>query len=311
MMQYMLRYIQYIRRYVRHGYCLIQRARGKRYFPLLVLLSFIGIPALLCMAGLLIYIILPFPHTDIVVLGIDSREGDGWVARADSVMLVGIDPTRLRVTMMSVPRDLSIDVPGYGLQRINTVNMLGEIEEAGRGPALVKAGIVQSFGIETERYVRLDFKGFIQLIDAVGGVTVDVARPLVDYNYPDGDHDVMTIRFEPGAQYMNGERALIYARTRYADDDYRRAERQQQVVGALMSKLINPIHWPAVIGALQQSIDTDLNLWDMLTLAPPVLMNGGSGERLVIDRDYITATAKGVSIPDYEEIAPWLESYFD
>ncbi len=191
-----------------------------------------------------------------------------------------------------------------------TVNMLGEMEAEGRGPALLQAGLAQSFGVEPERYVRLNFKGFVDLIDAVGGVTIDVPRTIVDYNYPTEDLGVMTVQFDPGPQHINGERALIYARTRYADDDYHRAARQQQVVSALLGKLMNPIYWPAVTLTLQQSVDTDLTLWDMLTLAPPVLLSGG-GDRLVIDRERITANANGVAIPDYEKIRPWVETYFD
>ncbi|HLV36311.1 MAG TPA: LCP family protein [Spirillospora sp.] len=233
------------------------------------------------------------------------------MARADSIILVGIEPRWFRVAMMSIPRDLSIDVPGYGLQRVNTVNMLGEMEGAGGGPQLMKSGIQHSFGVKPDRYVRLDFKGFVRLIDAVGGITINVERPIVDYNYPTEDLGVMTVQFDAGVQHMDGERALIYARTRYADDDYRRAERQQQVISALLGRLINPLHWPAVVGALSQAVDTDLTLWDMIVLAPPVVLGGSRAERLVIDRDYITATAEGVAIPDYARIAPWLDTYFD
>jgi LCP family protein required for cell wall assembly len=213
--------------------------------------------------------------------------------------------------MLSVPRDLSIDVPGYGLQRINTVNMLGEMEAAGRGPALTSAGIERSFGVTPDRYVRLDFNGFVRLIDAVGGVTINVENPITDYAYPTEDGGTMVVEFAAGAQHMDGERALIYARTRHADDDYRRAERQQQVIGALLGRLILPWNWPGIVVALSQAVDTDLNVLDMALLAPTVIINGGRGERLVINRDYITATAAGVAIPDYERIAPWLEVYFD
>lgn len=310
MLQYWQLLQQKIRRAIQWYMATMRRLRGTRYFPLAVLATIIGVPAALCVTSLLLYIILPFPHVDILVLGVDSRPGDGWTTRADSIMLVGIDPNRLQVTMMSIPRDLSINVPGYGLQRINTVNMLGEMEKAGGGPALMEAGIKESFGVEPDRYLRLNFNGFVQLIDAVGGITVDVQRKIVDYSYPKDDSSVMTVTFEPGVQHMDGERALIYARTRHADDDYRRAERQQQVVSALMNKLINPAHWPAVLGVLYQSVDTDLTLWDILTLAPPVILHAG-GERLVIDRDYITFGPGDVPIPDYKKIAPWLKAYFN
>ena len=283
---------------------MVRQVRHKRYFPCLVLLF--GLPFLMCMCSFALA-----PHTDILVLGVDSRPGDGWVARADSVILVGIDPRRFNLTMMSIPRDLSIDVPGYGLQRINTVNMLGEMEGPGRGPTLTSAGIEQSFGVTPDKYVRLDFNGFVRLIDAVGGVTINVENPISDYAYPTEDGGTIAVEFAAGVQHMEGERALIYARTRHADDDYRRAERQQQVISALLGRLILPFNWPAVVATLSQAVDTNLNVVDMALLAPPVIINGGRGQHLVIDRDYITATAEGVAVPDYARIAPWLETYFE
>lgn len=294
-----------------HGIApVIRRTRKKTGCASLAVLALL-VPGLLCVLCSIVYLIFPPPHTDILVLGVDSREGEGWVTRADSIILVGIDPGRLRLGMLSVPRDLSIEVPGYGMQRVNTVNMLGEMEQPGGGPALVKAGIAQSFGITPERYVRLDFEGFVRLIDAVGGVTIDVPARLVDYNYPTEDYGVMTVEFEAGPQHMDGQRALIYARTRYADDDYRRAERQQQVISALLGRLANPLNWPSALAALSQAVDTDVTLWDMIVLAPPVIVNRGRGEQLVINREYITTTAEGVAVPDYQQIAPWLQTYFD
>ena len=282
----------------------VRQVRHKRYFPCLVLLF--GLPFLLCMCSFALA-----PHTDILVLGVDSRPGEGWVARADSVILVGIDPRRFNLTMMSIPRDLSIDVPGYGLQRVNTVNMLGEMEEPGRGPALTAAGIKQSFGVMPDKYVRLDFNGFVRLIDAVGGININVENPISDYAYPTEDGGTIPVEFPAGVQHMDGERALIYARTRHADDDYRRAERQQQVISALLGKLILPFNWPAVVATLSQAVDTNVNVVDMALLAPTVVINGGRGEHLVIDRNYITGTADGTAVPDYARIAPWLETYFE
>jgi anionic cell wall polymer biosynthesis LytR-Cps2A-Psr (LCP) family protein len=110
---------------------------------------------------------------------------------------------------------------------------------------------------------------------------------------------------------MDGERALIYARTRHADDDYQRAARQQQVVSALLSKMLNPVYWPGVVSVLNQSMETDLTVVDMVLLAPPVLLNIGRFDRLVIDRDYILGTAEGNAIPDYEKIKSWLSGRFE
>ncbi len=195
------------------------------------------------------------------------------------------------------------------MQRINTVNVLGEREERGSGPALLAESIDRNFGVRPDRYVRLDFRGFVELIDAVGGITIDVERVIVDNAYPTEDGGVTSVRFESGVQHMDGARALIYARTRHADDDYHRAERQQQVVSALMVRLKNPGNWPAVLGVLNRYVETDLNLWDMTMLSPSLLLSGGRFERLVIDRDYIRP-AEGYSVPDYEQLAPWIETHF-
>lgn len=284
---------------------------GCRRNVAIILALVIFMPVFLCGLTLVFYLVFPPPQTDILVMGLDSREGEGWLARADSIMLVGINPALLRVSLLSIPRDLSVDTPGYGMQRINTVNMLGEMEQAGRGAALLAEAVEQNFGISIERTVRLDFHGFVELIDAVGGITIDVERAIVDNLYPTADGGVTSIRFESGVQHMDGERALIYARTRHADDDYRRTERQQQVVSALLGRLANPVYWPAALSVLNRSVDTNLTVWDMLRLAPPVILNRGQFEQLVIDRDKITATAGGTAVPDYSQITPWLEGRFD
>jgi LCP family protein required for cell wall assembly len=260
---------------------------------------------------LLAYLVFPPPQTDILILGLDAREGEGYMARTDSIMLLGIDPAHLRASVLSIPRDVFIDVPGYGSQRINTINVLGEQDRQGGGVDLLIESLAQDFGVNIDRYVRLNFQGFVELVDAVGGLTIDVERAIVDDFYPTEDGGVQTIRFDSGLQYMNGERALQYARTRYADDDYHRAARQQQVLSALLGNLANPVRWPAVINVLNRHLDTNLTLWDMLRLAPPIVLNGGRFDQLVLNRDYLMGTADGVAVPDYSLILPWLESRFD
>lgn len=283
-----------------------QRRRGC-CLPLLALAA-----ALLFGCGLLAlaYALFPPPRANILIVGVDSRAGEGYQGRADSIMLLGIYPGQLRVSLLSIPRDLFINVPGYGMQRINTVNLLGEQQAAGQGTALLAQAIAQNFGIRIDRYARLSFDGFIELIDAVGGVTVEVERALVDHAYPDGQGGVISVRFDAGAQEMDGERALIYARIRHPDDDYRRAARQQQVLSALLSRLVNPSRWPAALSALNSALDSNLSLWDAITLAPPVALTRGRFEQLVIDRDYIQGTASGSAVPNYAALDDWLNGRF-
>ena len=269
------------------------------------------LPVFCCGLGFVAYLVFPPPPLDVLIMGVDARSGEGYVTRTDSVMLAGLQPSRVRVSLLSIPRDLFISVPGYGEQRINTVNVLGEMNTPGSGPGLLAQGIAQSFGIQPDRYVRLNFQAFTGLIDAVGGIDVDVPRTIVDYQYPTENYGTIEVRFEPGQQHMNGERALQYARTRHADDDYQRAARQQQVLTALSLKLLNPLTWPRVAVVLNSSVDTDLTLIDLITQAPTILLNAGRFERLVIDRDYISASASGNAVPNYAALSDWLEQRFD
>lgn len=282
--------------------------RGMGCMPLIL----VGLLVMLflCVGASALYIAFPPPAVNILVMGLDARDGEGWVTRTDSIMLVGVNPARLRVSLLSIPRDLFIDVPGYGMQRINTVNVLGEQAQRGTGPDLLGSSIGANFGVTPTRYVRLNFAGFVALIDAIGGIDIDVPYRIVDYDFPTTDNGTITVTFEPGLQHMDGERALIYARTRHADDDYHRAERQQQVVSAIASKLINPIYWGPAVVVLNQYSETDLNLWDMFTLAPTVLVNVGRFDQLVIDRQYIVA-ANGYTVPNYSAIAPWIHERFN
>jgi LCP family protein required for cell wall assembly len=257
------------------------------------------------------YLLFPPPHTDILVMGLDSREGEGFVARSDSIMLLGIEPRYLQVHMISFPRDMFINVPNYGLERINTINMLGELEQSGRGPTLFNEALLLSFGIQTERYIRFDFETFVKLVDAVGGVTIDVQHTIIDYEYPTPDGGITTIQFDPGVQTMDGAAALIYARTRHGSDDYQRAARQQQVVSALAQRLVNPLNWFTVANVLGQSVDTSLTITDLIRLAPPVLFSAGRFDSLVVNRDYLVGSAQGYALPNYELILPWLAGRFD
>lgn len=275
-----------------------------------LLFGLIIMPVFACGLTLLFYVLFPPQRLNVLILGVDGRQGEGYDSRTDSIMLLGVNPGQLRVSLLSIPRDLFIDAPGYGSQRINTINVLGEQRQKGSGPQLLSTSISNTFGIHVDRYVRLDFKGFVNLVDAVGGVTIDVERVLVDDSYPTEGGGITTIRFDSGVQYMDGERALIYARTRHSDDDYQRAARQQQVLSALLGKLANPAHWATALSVFRQSVDTNLTLWDMVVLAPPILLNHGRFEQLVIDRDYITGTGEGHAVPKLEQIMPWLEGRF-
>lgn len=275
-----------------------------------ILLWFLLTPFFCCGVSLLIYLVFPPSAVNIVVLGTDGRANEGFLSRTDSMMLIGVKPSQLRLSLLSIPRDLFIEVPGFGSQRINTINLLAEQQKRGTGPNLVMETISQDFGVRLNRYVRVDFNGFVQLVDSVGGITIDVEHTIIDDQYPTENGGVEYVKFDMGVQQMDGKRALIYARTRHADDDYHRATRQQQVISALLAKLVNPLRWPSALAVLRSSVDTNLTVLDMYTIVVPALLNRGRYETLVVDRDYIKGSSEGHAVPNYEKLLPWIMERF-
>jgi hypothetical protein len=125
----------------------------------------------------LLYTVAPPPRTNILVLGIDARPGEGVVTRTDTVILTTVDPRHNYIGMLSIPRDLYVDVPGYGKQRINAAHILGESAAAGSGPQLAAQTVANNFGVPVHRTVRLNFEAFVAIIDAAGGVTICADPP--------------------------------------------------------------------------------------------------------------------------------------
>lgn len=267
------------------------------------------IPMFICGMTMLAYLVFPPPPTNILVVGMDSRGNEGALARTDSIMLVNVDGRSLNVSVLSIPRGVFVDVPDYGSQMINTVNFLGEVDNPGSGMDLLIRTIEQDFGVKITGYIRMDFAGFRSMIDAIGGVEIYVERVLEDYEFPTEDYGTISVHFDSGWQTMDGERALIYARTRHSDDDYQRAERQQQVVSGFVKKAINPLYWAGILNALSQSVETNLPIWDFGSIAPTALISRGRFNQLVINRDYIVPGEKG-PLPDYNKIEAFIAEHF-
>lgn len=289
------------------------RRRRYKYYTLGCVLLILA-PFFCIGEWLIIYLLFPPASTNIVLMGLDARPGQGYQTRADSIMLLNITPRKMKITLLSIPRDVFIKVPDQGEQRINTINMLGEYTlEGTSGPALLKASLKESFGVNFEHHIRLDFNGFIDLVDAVGGVDIDVPKLIIDYEYPTMDGGYTTIQFDPGLQHMDGERALQYARTRHQDGDYQRAARQQQVVDAVIKKLSDPrqvINWPRVWQVIQSHTDTDLSTWDMIRLSPALLIGWPNRTHRVLQDTDLIGMKAGYWIPDYDRLLPWIKEHF-
>ncbi len=179
----------------------------------------------------------PNPAT-VLVLGVDRRPGEATTPRSDAVLVVRLDPANGRVAVLSLPRDLWVTIPGHGRNRLNAAYLWGERDgPAGGGMALSRATVAGLLGMPIDYVVVADFRGFVALVDAIGGVTVDVERPLVDTRFPTADRRTTTVRFAAGPQRMDGVAALTYARIRHPDSDFERGRRQQAVLIAIVERL--------------------------------------------------------------------------
>jgi len=243
-----------------------------------------------------------------VVLGVDQREEE--IPRTDTIMIGKVDLSLPRASLISVPRDLVVDIPGYGLDRINTAYVYGELyKEPGGGIGLLKRTIEKNFGVSVDHFGLVDFQCFRSTVDAVGGVTVNVPKAIEDRQYPTDDYGYKVVRFEVGPQLMDGERALEYARTRHADSDFQRMQRQQLIMAAVRDQVLRLRSLPAVpaiVGGCR-NMRSDLGWRDYADLATSLrALNGmpvafaAVDERMVVDTTLASGAA--VLLPRWEPI---------
>jgi LCP family protein required for cell wall assembly len=195
----------------------------------------------------------PAPAT-ILLLGSDRRPGEASTPRSDAIIVVRVDPARRRAAVLSLPRDLWVAIPGRGRNRLNAAYLWGERDgPPGAGMALARAAVGDLLGTPIDYVATLDFRGFIGLIDALGGVTVDVEAPLVDERFPTASRGFTTVRFAAGPQPMDGATALTYCRVRHPDDDFARGRRQQAVLLAIAARLRERGDLGSLLGAQRVS----------------------------------------------------------
>jgi len=202
---------------------------------------------------------------NVLVLGVGGAGHDG-PDLSDTIMVLSIDPRTKDAAMLSVPRDLYVKIPAVGkysthYSKINEANSDG-------GPTEAEKVVENVLGVPIHYYVLIDFSGFKQAIDAVGGIDVNVPHALVDNRYPCDDGTKLAggycpIYFKAGEQHMTGTQALKYARSRETTSDFDRAARQQLIIGALKNKamqlstLTNPIKLTELINAVGSHVKTD------------------------------------------------------
>jgi len=208
---------------------------------------------------------------NILLLGSD-QVATSSIGRTDTIVVVSVDPKLPFVSLLSIPRDFYAWIPTHGFDKINTTFARGEQNHyPGGGSQLLKDTIEYNFGIHVHYYVRVGFDGFINIVNALGGVDVTVECALSD-TFPDptspsGQTDMDWV---PGVYHLDGKHALWYARSRWSTSDFDRHRRQQQVLRGLYHQVINLGMIPKIPelwGTIQENAATDLKLNEILYLA--------------------------------------------
>jgi LCP family protein required for cell wall assembly len=214
------------------------------------------------------------PTLNILLLGTDARPSDTEPTRTDALVLVRIARDSGRVSMLSIPRDLWVSYASGGEGRVNGAYAAGEKRYGpGGGAAVAKSTVGRLLDLKVDHFVLINFQGFETLINSLGGITVDVPEAIHDPAYPTLDYGTIDVRFRAGPQLMDGERALIYSRTRHADSDFGRNQRQQLVLMAIFDRirerglLQQLTSLDDYTGALRGYVQTDLSRSRMLEVA--------------------------------------------
>ncbi len=218
--------------------------------------------------------------SNILLLGSDQRHDDPSY-RTDTIIVVSINRTTNTVNLLSIPRDLYLYIPGYGQERINTASIRGDLVKwPGRGAGLLAYAITYNLGIRIDRYAKVNFDGFKEIVDSLGGVDVAVDCPLTDYRIaspkldPNNEANYKLFTLPIGYHHMDGALALWYARSRETTSDFDRSRRQQLVLRAIWRRaqeqgLIDNL--PRLWDQATKIVETNLTLVDAAGLLPIAL----------------------------------------
>lgn len=217
-------------------------------------------------------------RVNFLLLGIGGAGHDG-AQLSDTMMFGSFKPSTNELGMLSIPRDLYVNIPGHGSSKINAANAYGEESGAGKGLDLATTVVSDILDQPIHYTIRVDFSGFSSVIDQLGGVDVCVDTAFTDNQYPEyeGSPTYKVVTFTAGCQHMDGETALEYARSRHGDSgegtDFARAARQQKIILAVKDRalslgvLLNPGKVTRILNTIQSHIATNMSFWEMMKVA--------------------------------------------
>ena len=195
--------------------------------------------------------------TNIVVMGVDERDEDA--GRSDTLFVVMLDPKSNNISLLSIPRDTMVKIPDRGWDKINHAFAFG-------GHKLTQQTVEEFLGIQINNYVVVDFKGFKGLVDAIGGIDINVEKDM----YYEDPYDNLVIDLQQGRQHLDGAKAIQYVRYRDEEGDIGRIKRQQHFMAAIYEKITSTeilTKVPGLVKELVTMIKTDIPVTDMIKLA--------------------------------------------
>ena len=255
--------------------------------------------------------------TNVLLIGNDSREA-GADGRSDAMILLSISNETKTIHLTSLLRDMYVDIPGYDGNRLNAAYAYG-------GPKLLMETIEENFDIEVNRYILVNFQAFAKLIDAVGGVELDVTNEevqyinayLVEYNILEGNEAGTNYLDESlsGTVHLNGPQALAYCRNRYLGTDFGRTERQRKVLSAAIRNapkalLKDPLEMMNDILPMLTTNLTQAEIGKLFLQAPNFLVYDIVQGSLPIEGSYSNASIRGMAVleVDFEQNNEYIRS---
>jgi polyisoprenyl-teichoic acid--peptidoglycan teichoic acid transferase len=239
-----------------------------------------------------------------LIIGIDRPPEGTWIGRSDTMIITTLPPILPQISILSIPRDLWVAVPGHYDNRINTAHYFAELNQADSGKRAAAEVVKTNFGINVNYVVRVNFDGVVKIVDAMGGVTVDLP---VDMS-----------GMSAGNNHLDGTQALRFVRDRANSDDFFRQQRGQLFIVSAIKEMLNPVKWvriPAILVAVAQSVDSNIPVWAWPRFGYGILFSAIKGFNAhTLEREMVTpwVTDEGaqVLLPNWELINPLVDVLF-
>ena len=251
----------------------------------------------------LLYFFAPL-RTNLLFLGTDASPQRGELGRTDTIILTTVIPFKPYVGMLGIPRDLWLELPNVGEQRINTAYFYAELAQTGSGAKAATEAVSDSFDVNVRYYLVVHMLGVVDVVNAVDGLDITLEKKMG--------------MLKKGEHHLNGEETLAFVRERYSSSDFSRMEQGQIVLGALIRKLLSPSGWgkiPRLLTALPNAIETNIPLWQLPRLSFALIRATWFGmDNRTIDWEmvtpYVTSGGAQVLLPNWDAINPVLGEMF-